>query len=159
MPRYIEAKRAQGYTRIIVTPPAFSQQVTFCYVPDLDAAAAFYEGVLGLRTVLDQGACRIYHVAAEAFIGFCTETSAIPGQVAAGVVLTLVVPGTAEVDAWAAHLQERGAGQWIERGPVHNERFNIYHLFLRDPAGYLVEIQAFLDPTWPREMPVGGGQT
>jgi hypothetical protein len=27
---------------------------------------------------------------------------------------------------------------------------NIYHCFLRDPNGYLIEIQRFLDPAWPR---------
>eukprot|EP01052_Picozoa_sp_SAG31_P036247 SAG31_NODE_4493_length_3188_cov_2.660084_4_plen_307_part_00 len=30
---------------------------------------------------------------------------------------------------------------------------SIYNLFIRDPAGYLVEIQAFLDPAWPALPP------
>lgn len=130
------------------------QQVTFCYVPDLEATAAFYEDVLGLTKVLDQGACRIYHVAAGAFMGFCTQTANVPGHVAEGVILTFVVGTSAEVDAWATYLHESGGGEWIDNGPIHNEQFNIYHLFLRDPSGYLVEIQAFLDPAWPR----GGAQ-
>ena len=25
---------------------------------------------------------------------------------------------------------------------------NIYHMLVRDPAGYLVELQTFLDPRW-----------
>jgi catechol 2,3-dioxygenase-like lactoylglutathione lyase family enzyme len=132
-----------------MTPPDFRQQVTFCYVPDLAAAATFYEQVLGLPLVLDQGACRIYRVTPAAFIGFCTSTTNVQAREASGVILTLVVAGKEAVDAWAEHLRASGNGRWIERDPALNERFNIYHLFLRDPAGYLVEIQAFLDPSWP----------
>ena len=28
---------------------------------------------------------------------------------------------------------------------------DIYHFFLRDPDGYLIEVQRFLDPAWPRD--------
>jgi len=28
--------------------------------------------------------------------------------------------------------------------------YNIYHAFLRGPSGYLVEIQRFEDPSWPK---------
>lgn len=127
--------------------PRIDQQVTFLYTADLGRAAAFYEGILGLSPALDQGVCRIYRVAPGAFVGFCGRTEAKrPEQ--AGVILTLVVDESADVDQWAVHLKTVGAP--IERGPLLNERFNIYHLFLRDPDGYLIEIQAFLDPAWPR---------
>jgi hypothetical protein len=32
--------------------------------------------------------------------------------------------------------------------PTYNERYQIYHLFARDPNGYLIEIQRFEDPRW-----------
>lgn len=127
--------------------PRIDQQVTFLYTADLDRAAAFYEGVLNLTLALDQGACRIYRVAAAAFLGFCRQTEAIAPE-RAGVILTLVVDEQAAVDQWADYLT--ALGTTIDKGPLLNERFNIYHLFLRDPDGYLIEIQAFLDPAWPR---------
>lgn len=130
--------------------PALDQLVAFCYVPDLDATDAFYGGVLGLPLVLDQGQCRIYRVAADAFLGFCSATANIPAAIAQGVILTFVVDASEQVDQWAAYLLDRNAEEWIEQGPTLNERFSIYHLFLKDPTGYLVEIQSFLDPTWPR---------
>lgn len=133
--------------------PRIDQQVTFLYTADLDRAAAFYEGVLNLPLALDQGACRIYRVAAAAFLGFCRQTEAIAPE-RAGVILTLVVDEPDAVDQWADYLVALGVA--FERGPLLNERFNIYHLFLRDPDGYLIEIQAFLDPAWPRiEAPHG----
>ncbi len=122
--------------------PPFDQQVTFLHTADLSATAAFYEDVLELPLVLDQGACRIYRVSADAFVGFC-DSGATQGK-PEGVILTLV---SQDVDGWYARLKERGVS--FEKTPAHNPRFNIYHCFLRDPNGYLIEIQSFLDPTWP----------
>ena len=64
-----------------------------------------------------------------------------------GVVLTLAVRSRADVDAWAQKLQARGVV--LEKPPTFNERYNIYHIFFRDPDQHLCEVQAFLDPSWP----------
>ncbi len=37
----------------------------------------------------------------------------------------------------------------IEKPPTLNPQYNIYQMFVRDPNGYLIEIQTFLDPAWP----------
>jgi hypothetical protein len=34
----------------------------------------------------------------------------------------------------------------FEKPPAANPRYNIYHCFLRDPNGYLLEIRRFLHP-------------
>ncbi|MGL4649440.1 MAG: VOC family protein [Caldilineaceae bacterium] len=135
-------------------PPPITQQVTFLYTPNLAAVHGFYAGLLGLEMVLDQGACRIYRATssgATAFLGFCTrgETLRPPESEATNaslqtVVLTLV---SDDVDGWGAFLTARGVV--LERPPQLNAAYNIYHLFVRDPDGRLVEIQRFLDPTWP----------
>ena len=39
----------------------------------------------------------------------------------------------------------------MEKPPTYNPTYHIYHLFVRDPDGYLVEIQTFLDPAWPKD--------
>lgn len=135
-----------------MTRPLIQQQVTFLACPDLDAADAFYRGLLGLPLALDQGACRIYRVGAagNAFLGFCARTDNLAASSAVGVILTLAVDSQADVDAWYRWLLGNGMSTAVERPPTFNPAFNIYHLFLRDPAGNLVEIQAFLDPRWPR---------
>lgn len=121
---------------MIVEPTGFDAQITFLYVADLSRAAEFYGGVLGLAVARDQGACLIYRVAEQGYLGLCSHRPPAPG----GVIVTLVAD---DVDGWAERL--RAAGHEVE-GPVANERFALYHLFVRDPDGHVVEIQRFDEP-------------
>jgi len=127
----------------MMDPPPFQQQVTFLYTRDLAGSAAFYGEVLGLPLVLDQGTCRIFQVCPNAFVGLCENPQAVANS--SDVILTLVTPA---VDAWYQHLLSEGVP--IEKPPIYNPKYNIEHFFIRDPNGYLVEIQKFLDPTWPQ---------
>jgi catechol 2,3-dioxygenase-like lactoylglutathione lyase family enzyme len=124
-----------------MTRPAIHQQITFVYTRDLAATARFYEDVLGLTLALDQGDCRIYRVSGDGYLGFCQRAGG-PESVTS-IILTLV---TSEVDAWYAYLSDRGVA--FEKPPTLNPIYNIYHCFLRDPNGYLIEIQRFDDPSW-----------
>lgn len=129
-----------------VTRPPIHQQVTFLYTRDLPATAHFYETIMGLTLVLDQGDCRIYRASRDGYLGFC-KRAATPER-PTGIILTLATP---EVDEWYQYLSEQGIV--FEKAPTFNPEYNIYHCFLRDPNGYLIEIQRFFDPSWP-----GGSQ-
>ncbi len=126
-----------------MTLPPIDQQVTFLYVRNLEQSANFYAETLGLEQVLDQGGCRIFRVAGEAFLGICghPEHKTAPK----GFAFTFVTP---QVDAWHDRLAAKGVT--IEAPPEENERFRIYNFFARDPDGYLLEFQRFLDPAWPQ---------
>ena len=50
-----------------------ASQITFLYYKDLDAAQQFYEGILGLEKVEDQGWAKIYRVSSTAFVGLVDE--------------------------------------------------------------------------------------
>ena len=118
----------------------FDSQITFCCTGDLERTARFYEEVLELPMVLDQGGCRIYRTSSGSFLGFCERDVKDASQ---GVILTLV---TGDVDGWYEKLSGRGVE--FETEPAFNPRYNIYHCFLRDPNGYRIEIQRFEDPRW-----------
>ena len=118
----------------------FDSFITFCYTDDLKKTAHFYEEVLGLELALDQGTCRIYRVSAEGYIGFCEKEGAAEPE---GVILTLVIE---EVDGWHERLRQKGVT--FEQAPRYNTDYDIYHCFLRDPNGYLIEIQRFESPSW-----------
>jgi len=125
-----------------MTRPPLTQQVTFLYTRDLQQTAVFYEQTLALPLVLDQEACRIYRVANDAFLGFCRRED-VP-QPPQGIIFTFVTPA---VDEWYAFLVARG--QKPDNPPQLNPTYNIYHFFLRDPNGYILEFQQFRDPAWP----------
>lgn len=118
----------------------FDAQITFYNTQDLGKTAHFYEKILGLSLALDQGICRIYKVAGEAFIGFCENKEIAKPD---GIIITFV---TDDVDDWYECLAKKGVS--FEKPPTYNPKYDIYHCFLRDPNGYLIEIQRFDDPRW-----------
>ena len=122
----------------------FDQLVTFLYTRDLEQSAVFYGETLGLPLVLDQGACRIFQVSRDGFLGVCrcSKTRACNPE---GVIVTLV---SNDIDGWYARLKAKGVA--FETPPRANSEYNIYHCFLRDPDGYQIEIQRFDDPAWPK---------
>lgn len=122
--------------------------VTFCPTADLDRAARFYEGLLGLPLALDQGACRIYRVSRDGYLGFCQKADAEPME---GLIITLV---SEDVEAAFERLVESGVK--MEKPLRHNPAFNITHCFFRDPDGRLVELQRFDDPAWREGRSVSG---
>jgi len=121
--------------------PPIEQQITFIYTRDLATTSHFYENLMELPLALDQGGCRIYRVSSSGYLGVCQRDDA--PERPSGVIFTLVTP---EVDEWYRHLSAEGVV--FEKPPSLNPRYNIYHCFLRDPDGYLIEIQRFLDPSW-----------
>ncbi|MCB0114531.1 MAG: VOC family protein [Caldilineaceae bacterium] len=123
-------------------PPTITQAVTFLYTRDLARTTRFYEDVVGLPLVLDQGSCVIYAAAPNAFLGFCERIDA--PQPPQGIIFTFV---TEDVDGWHDHLLTHGVE--ITKPPTFYETYNIYHLFALDPNGYALEFQRFLDPSWP----------
>ena len=115
-------------------------QITFLATGNLAKTATFYEQIIGLRLVLDQGTCHIYEVSENAFIGFCERDQTTTSD---DIILTFV---TSDVDGLSERLKANGAK--IEQGPTYNPQYKIYHCFLRDPNGYRLEIQRFEDPRW-----------
>ena len=123
----------------------FDQFVTFVRVKDLGVSRCFYEDVLKLPLILDQGTCLIFGITATAFVGLCAQESAPNPK---GVILTLV---TDQLKAWHERLSKAG---FPPDGEVrYNAQFNITHFYVKDPNGYDVELQTFHDPSWPQVGP------
>lgn len=112
---------------------SFSDSLVFLFVSDLDRSTAFYES-LGLGVFIDQGSCRILGVEDMLMVGLCGDRTPSPD----GVIFTLVTDRVEEV---CAELAARGVA--FEQAPRYSAQYHITHAFLRDPDGYLVEIQRF----------------
>lgn len=123
--------------------PPIDQHVTFIYTADLERLVGFYEKVVGLSLVLDQGNCRIYRVVAESFLGICRASKERPEE-SGGIILTFV---TQEVSAW--HQRLVAADIPVDGEPRVNPNYRIEHFFAWDPDGRSIEFQRFLSPQWP----------
>jgi len=116
----------------------FKEFITFLGTNDLNKTSNFYEHILGLTLYKDQDACLIFNINNQSKIGFCKYMSIIHDD--KSPILTLV---TEDVDKYYNKLIKAGLN--IEEKPQINRKFNIYHFFFKDPNGYTIEIQKFLD--------------
>lgn len=112
--------------------------IVFLGTQDLEKTDDFYAGLLGLELERDQGACRIYKVPGGGHLGFCTHIPVTKSQRCP--IITLVADDIDEI-----YQRLDLAGLSMEHEPRENSRFKIYHFFVTDPNGYLVEVQRFLD--------------
>jgi hypothetical protein len=96
---------------------------------------------MSFSLVLDQGTCLIYRTSETGFLGFCHREVSGSKDIFPKVIFTLV---TSDVDEWYQYLIEREVK--VHKIPQINPQFNIYHFMLKDPNGYIIEIQKFLDP-------------
>lgn len=117
-----------------------SYPITFFYYNDLNAVIPFYEQILGLELVLDQGLARIYRTGKSGYFGIVDGNRGhLRQQPKSAVLLTLVVE---DVPGWHARLSAKGVAGLTE------VRWGTYceHFFFEDPQGYAIEIQRFHDP-------------
>ena len=121
--------------------PPIDQNVIFTYTEDLETASAFFRDVMELDFVVDQGACHIYRLSEQCFIGVCNLPDRPSAQ--AGVTITIV---SNDVDGWFQFLRDKGVD--FERQPAHSDSFGVYSTLFISPHGYRIEIQSFDDIEW-----------
>ncbi len=117
----------------------FEAAIAFYPAQDLAATRDFYLRDLGLELARDQGSCLIFRVATGGLFGFCHHAGPTPEH--RGLILTVV---TDEVDAVYQRLRRLGVE--TESSPRLHPDYGIYHFFARDPDGYRVEVQRFVEP-------------
>ena len=117
--------------------PGVTRQISWVYTEDLDSTAVFYAETLGLTCLRESGGARLYATSTNACIGLC-QVFADRVVEPTGAMISLV---TDDVDAWYQRLHARGAD--LVQAPERLERFGIYRFSLRDPNGYVIEIQQF----------------
>lgn len=115
-----------------------NQFIAFYPSQDLKASQQFYQNILELELSRDQGVCLIFKVNEGGFIGFCNHLEVTENP---NFIITIV---TDDVDGVYEKLER--ANVTLESKPKLNEKYQIYHFFARDPNGYKLEVQKFLEP-------------
>lgn len=141
---------------------------TVLYARDLEAAEAFYAGVLGLRVhARAPGRFVFFRLREQMLLVFDPEASRanrdVPPHGCSGPGHVCFAVTEAELDAWRAHLQSHGIAVEHEHRWPRGGR----SLYVRDPAGNSVEFASpriwglpELFPDDPQEdIPSGGGMS
>ena len=122
--------------------PPIEQAVTWLYTDDLEKLLPFYRDVLGLEMVLEQSRCRVFRTAPGAFLGICCMAERPLGT--KGVMVTFLGE---DVQAMYEALVARGVDTF-EHPPRKLGDGSLIGTFFRDPQGYHLQIQQFLDARW-----------
>jgi hypothetical protein len=99
-----------------------------------DEIVSFYTSSFGMEIWLEQRDCTILRHD-NLMIGFCQRENADTGG-----IVTFFYGSNEEVDGKYTQLQDLAEGP-----PRENDKYRIYHFFLRDPEGRRLEVQRFLD--------------
>ena len=116
----------------------FNGSVIFLGTKDLEKTDDFYRNKIGLDLLKDQNVCKIYQITEAANIGFCEHIEATVKD--KSPIITFLCNS---VDETYERLKNNELT--IDEGPKINKKFNIYHFFLKDPNGYTLEFQKFLE--------------
>lgn len=119
---------------------ATEKLITFLYYVDLPRAMAFYENVIGLKLVIDQGWSKIYEVTSSGYIGLVDQAR---GSHRAHPVKPMqICMRVADVNAWHRYLLDEGIT--ITKGPRDVPDLQIRAFVFNDPEGYQIEIQSVM---------------
>jgi catechol 2,3-dioxygenase-like lactoylglutathione lyase family enzyme len=124
-------------------PPIEGIVETSVYVSDLERAASFYEGVMGLdRVEHDEGRHLFLRAGRGMLLLFIAEATARPGGTipphgASGPVHFALSVAPEEIDPWRERLVRHGVEIELEKSWGDE---TLRSLFFRDPDGTLVEL-------------------
>lgn len=116
--------------------------VLWLYYRDLDAMQRFYEDLLGVSLLVDQGWAKVYPVAGSGFIGLVDGTRGLhQATEQKGVTVSFF---TGDVDAWFAYATTVPGFELRTPEVTHeSERVRVFVGY--DPEGYFLEWDTFLE--------------
>jgi predicted enzyme related to lactoylglutathione lyase len=124
-------------------PPALGVQanIVWLYYKDVPAAQRFYEDVIGLTLMVDQGFAKVYQVSPTSFVGLVDEAQGLHRASDTKPVTVSFV--TEQIDGWYDYLVSKGVKM---RGPVGDAKRHPTRGFVAyDPEGYFLEFERFLE--------------
>ncbi len=137
----------------MATAPPVRRVIETCvYCDDLDAAEAFYSGMLGLRKIWrSQNRDLFYAIGDSVLLVFNSHETekggSLPPHGADGSVHLALSIDPEQYDPWLTHL--RNAGVTIEQEYTWPD-WGARSIYFRDPSGNLVEL--ITRPAWEKQF-------
>lgn len=114
--------------------------VLWLYYDELAPAQRFWEELLGVELLVDQGWAKVYPVSPSGFLGLVDGARGLHEAADGGAVSVSFL--TRDLDAW--HRRAREAGLELRTPAITEERTRVRMFVAYDPGGYLVEWDTFL---------------
>jgi predicted enzyme related to lactoylglutathione lyase len=118
-----------------------SGTVFWLYYRDLAPNQAFYDGLLGVDLLVDQGWAKVYQASATGFVGLVDGARGLhQATEEKGVTLSFF---TDDVDAWFQRAQDQGLE--LRTPEITDESGRVRTFVAYDAEGYFLEWDTFLD--------------
>ena len=114
--------------------------ITWLYYRDLPRAQRFYEDIMGLEMVVDQGWSVIYRIVGGAYVGLVDGAHGY--HKANNIKPVILCLNVEDADAWHKKLTDNGLE--IENLVQESERLKVKVFMFKDIEGYTIEIQETL---------------
>jgi len=115
--------------------------VIWLYYRDLPEAQRFYEDLLGLDLLVDQGFAKVYSSSATGFIGLVDESQGLHRFSEKKAVTVCFFSD--DVHSWLSHLKEEGVKLHTPSIKVESDAVEVIVAY--DVGGYYIEFDRFLD--------------
>ena len=116
--------------------------VFWLYYNDLEPMERFYEELLGVDLLVDQGWAKVYEASRSGFIGLVDGARGLHSATdEKGVTISLF---TSDVDAWFERVKELGTVE-LRTQEITDESGMVRVFVGYDPDGYFLEWDTFLD--------------
>jgi predicted enzyme related to lactoylglutathione lyase len=115
--------------------------VIWLYYKDLPAAQGFYEQVMGLSLLVDQGFAKVYASSETGFIGLVDESQGLH-RFSENKSVTVCF-FTEEVATWFEHFRNQGVGLHTHSIQVESEAVELFVAY--DVGDYYLEFDRFLE--------------
>jgi catechol 2,3-dioxygenase-like lactoylglutathione lyase family enzyme len=115
--------------------------VVWLYYKNLDEAQAFYEDVLGLELVTDQGFAKVYICSSTGYIGLVDEAQGLHRfSDEKSVTVSFISP---QIDEWYTYLMRHELN--VREGLSDGDSIPVRAFVTYDTAGYFLEFDWFLE--------------
>ena len=121
----------------------FKSMITWLYYKDLETMQSFYEDILGLEMIVDQGWTKIYQVSSSGFVGLVDEKKGMHSFTKEkAVTLSFIID---DIDGWFTYTQKHKPfelrSKKMEVGSGRKYRAFVGY----DPEDYFMEFDKFYE--------------
>ncbi len=119
----------------------FQATILWLYYRDIPAAQTFYEEVMGLHMVVDQGFAKVYQSSPTGFIGLVDESQGL--HHASETKAVNVSFFTRDLDGWFQQMRQKDVPLRTPEILLESDAVRVF--IAHDPEGYFLEFDDFLD--------------